>query len=84
MFNHVIRELFAHFYNDYVKKPEIEDELKEELKRFIENYSFPCVGARDGFYVYISLKRKNLYNFNHEYSVSNMVLVDYNKLLFGS
>ena len=42
MFSHVIRELFAHFY-DYVKIPDNEDKQKEELERVIENYEAPCV-----------------------------------------
>ena len=55
----------------------MEDELKEELKRFIENYGFPLVGAWDGFDVHISSKLKNFYNFKRRCSVSNMVLVGY-------
>lgn len=44
-FNYVKKELAPHFYNDYVKMPENEDEWKEELKGFIENYEFPCAGT---------------------------------------
>ena len=70
-----VRELVTNFYNDYVKMPENEDKWKEELKRFIDNYEFPCVGAWNGFHVYISSKLKNFYNFKHRYSISNMALV---------
>lgn len=44
-FNYVIRKLVACFNNDHVKIPENEDEWKEELKGFIENYEFPCAGT---------------------------------------
>ena len=57
--------------------PESEDEWNKELKGFIENYEFPCVGAWDGFHVYISSKLKSFYNFKH--LVSNMALVGYKK-----
>ena len=63
-FNHVIRELLAYFYNDYVKMPENEDEWKEGLKGFIENYEFPCVGTWDGFHVYIDQNIKVSINSN--------------------
>ena len=49
------------------------------MKGFIENYEFPCVGASDGFHVYVSSKLKNFYNFKHRYSLSNMALVGFNK-----
>ena len=65
MFSHVIRELFAHFY-DYVKIPDNEDKQKEELERVIENQEAPCVGACDGF-IFISSKLKNFCNFKQRY-----------------
>ena len=58
---------------------ENEDEWKEELRGFIENYEFPCLGAWNGFHVYISSKLKNLYSFKHRHSVSSVALVRYNK-----
>ena len=51
-----------------------EQEWINELKGFIENYLFPCIGVWDGFHVYISSKLKSFYNFNHRYSVFNMGL----------
>ena len=87
-FNHVVRELVIHLYNGYIKLPTSEEELVNELKGFIENYEFPCIGAWDGFHVYISSKLKNFCNFKHRYSISNMALVGYNKrildLIVGS
>ena len=77
--NHVVRELVVHMYKDYVKMPQDESEWISELKGFIENYEFPCIGAWDGFHVYIRSKLKIFYNFKHRYSVSNMGLVGYNK-----
>ena len=48
-------------FNDYIKLPTSDEEWKDELKGFIENYEFPCAGAWDGFHVYISSKsKKNL------------------------
>ena len=34
-------------------------EWKHELESFLENWEFPCVGAWDGFHVYVSTKLKN-------------------------
>ena len=59
--------------------PSTEQEQINEIKGFIENYEFPCIGAWDGFHVYVCSKLKNHYNFKHRYSVSNMRLVGYNK-----
>ena len=68
-----------HMYSDFVRLPCNENEWANELRGFIENYEFPCIGAWDGFHVYISSKLKNFYNFKHRYSISNMALVGYNK-----
>ena len=38
--------------------PRTDDEWEEELRGFIENYGFPCVGAWDGFHVYVSTHLK--------------------------
>ena len=81
-FNHVVRELVIHLYNGYIKLPTREGGLVTKLKGFIENYEFPCIGAWDGFHVYISSKLKNFYNFQHRYSISNMALVGYYKRIF--
>ena len=52
---------------------------KAELKGFLENYNFPCVGAWDGFYVYVSSKLKSCFSFKKRYCMSNLGLVSYNK-----
>ena len=59
--------------------PSTEEEWINEIKGFIENYEFPCIGARDGFHVYVCSKLKNHYSFKHKYPISNMRLVGYNK-----
>ena len=66
-------------YIYYSKLPTSEDEWKDELKGFIENYEFPCTGAWDGFHVCISSKLKNFYEFKQRYSVSSKALVGCNK-----
>jgi hypothetical protein len=42
-FNIVIRVLVAKLYDQLVVLPQTEDEWKQELKGFVENYAFPCV-----------------------------------------
>ena len=78
-FNHVIRELVVNLFDEYVKMPSTEQEWINETKGFIENYEFPCIGAWDGFHVYVCSKLKNHYNFKHRCWISNMGLVGYNK-----
>ena len=53
-----------------------------ELKNLIENYEFPCVGAWDGFHVYVCSKLKSYFSFKKRYTVSNLALVGYNKQIF--
>jgi hypothetical protein len=55
------------------------EEWSHELKGFIENGEFPCVGAWDGFHVYVSTTLKICYSFKKRYSVSNMGFIGYNK-----
>ena len=40
---------------------------------------FPCVGAWDGFHVYLNSKLKNNFSFKKRYSRTNLGLVSYNK-----
>ena len=79
VFNHVVRELMTHLYGEFIKLPITDDEWVQEIKGFIENYEFPCIGAWDGFHVFTATKLKNYYNFKNRYSISNMGLVSYNK-----
>ena len=53
-FNKVCRVLTAVSYDQYVTLPKTDERWKSEVKVFIENYEFPCVGAWNGFHVYVS------------------------------
>lgn len=57
--------------------PEVE--WRDELQKFLENWEFPCVGAWDGFHVYVTTTLKNFYSYKKRYSVTNMALIGYNK-----
>ena len=78
-FNIVIRVLVAKVFDLVVVLPQTEDEWKVELKAFIENYAFPCIGAWDGFHVHVATRLKNHYSFKHKYTITNMGLVGCNK-----
>ena len=79
IFNHVIRCIVQALYDDYVVLPRNEEEWKNELNAFLENWEFPCVGAWDGFHVYISCNLKNFFSFKKRYSVTNMGFIGANK-----
>ena len=53
-FNKTVRLIVSHFYDEYVKLPETDEEWESELRGFIENYGFPTVGAWDGFHVHVN------------------------------
>ena len=78
-FNQIVGDLVVNLFHEYVKMPSTEQEWINEIKGFIENYEFPCIGAGDDFHVCVCSKLKNHCNFKHKYSVSNMGLVGYNK-----
>ena len=78
-FNKVTRVLVATMYDVYVKMPCSDSDWEGELQGFIENYEFPCVGAWDGFHVYVSSKIKSYFSFKKRYTMSSMGLVGYNK-----
>ncbi len=59
--------------------PQTDEELQRELKGFIENYEFPCIGAWDGFHVYVGSKLKSYFSFKKRYSMSSLWLVGHNK-----
>ena len=50
-----------------------------EIRRFLENYEFPCVGAWDSFHVYINSQLKNHFSFKKRYSMTSLSLIGYNK-----
>ena len=76
IFNHVIRCIVQPLFDDYVVLPRKEEEWKNELNAFLENWEFPCVGAWD---VYISCNLKNFFSFKKCYSVTNMGFIGANK-----
>ena len=78
-FNKVVRVVVATMYDVYVSLPVSEQQWMEELAGFTENYGFPCVGAWDGFHVYVNLKLKNNFSLKKRYSRTNLGLVSYNK-----
>ena len=74
-----MRLLVARLYNVYVKLPLTEEEWELELRGFIENYESPCVGAWDGFHVYVSFKLKQFYSFKKTLDNDYLALVGNNK-----
>jgi hypothetical protein len=79
IFNEVVRLIVFVLYDEYVTLPSTEQEWEAELTAFLKDYGFPCVGAWDGFHVYISSNLKNFYSFKKRYSITNMGLVGANK-----
>lgn len=78
-FNKVCRVIVAKLYDTYVTLPITDEDWEIEIRGFLENYEFPCVGAFDGFHVHISSKLKSYYSFKKKYTVNNLGLVSYNK-----
>ena len=64
-FNKVIWEIISHLYDKYVYMPKTDEEWIKEYKGFIKNYEIPCVGAWEGFHVYVSTRLKNYYSFKN-------------------
>ena len=79
IFNQVCKILVSTLYDRYVYLPRNRAEWKHELESFLENWEFPCVGAWDGFHVYVSTKLKNYFSFKKRYSVSSMGFIASNK-----
>ena len=61
-FNKTCRLIVVSLYHRYVRLPTTDEEWKNEVRGFLENYEFPCVGAWDGFYVYINSQSKNYFS----------------------
>ena len=75
----VCRVLVSRLYDRHVRLPETEEEWEKETRGFIENYEFPCIGAWDGFHVYVSTMMKKYYSYKKRYTMTNTGLVGYNK-----
>ena len=78
-FNKICRILVGTLYDQYVRLPETETECGGEVKGFVENYKFPCVGTWGGFHVYVNSNLKNYLSFKKRYSMANLGLVGFNK-----
>lgn len=79
IFHDVCKAIVRCLYDRVVYLPRNLEEWSNELKSFLENWEFPCVGAWDGFHVYISSKLKNFYSYKKRYSVTNMGFIGHNK-----
>ena len=60
--------MIVSLYDRYVRLPTTDEDGKNEIRCFLENYEFPCVGAWDGFHVYINSQLKNYFSFKKRYS----------------
>ena len=78
-FNKICQLMVVSLYDRYVRLPTTDEEWQNEIRGFLENYEFPCVGAWDGFHVYINSQLKNHFSFKKRYSMTNLDLIGYNK-----
>jgi len=79
LINQVCKILVSTLYDRFVYLPNNRAEWKHELEIFLEDWEFPCIGAWDGFHVFVSTKLKNYFSFKKRYPVSNMGLIAFNK-----
>ena len=64
-FNKICKVIVANLYDTHVKLPTTDSPWEAEIRGFLENYEFPCVGAWDGFRVEVSSKLKSYYSFSY-------------------
>ena len=74
-FNKICRLMVVSLYDRYVRLSTTGKEWQNEIRGFLENYEFPCVGAWDGFHVYINSQVKNYFSFKKRYSMTNLGLI---------
>ena len=74
-FNKICRLMVISLYDRYACLPTNDEEWQNEIRGFLENYEFPCVGAWDGFHVYINSQVKNYFSFKKRYSMTNLGLI---------
>lgn len=79
IFQDVCKTIVGCLYDRLVYLTRNLQEWGQELENFLANWEFPCVGARDGFHIYVSTKLKNFYSYKKRYSVTNMGIIGYNK-----
>ena len=63
IFNQEWKVLVSTLYERCANLPRNRAEWKHELESLLENWEFPCVGAWEGFHVYVSTKLKNYFSF---------------------
>ena len=64
----------------FLHLPESEEEWANECKGFTKNYEFLCVDVWDGFHVHVATRLRNYCSFKNKYTVTSMVIIDYDKL----
>jgi hypothetical protein len=79
IFKDVCLAIVGNLYDRLVYLPKNDAEWKDELQKFLENWEFPCVGAWDGFHIFVTTKLKNFYSYKKRYTVTNMALIGHNK-----
>lgn len=82
MFFSTVGDLFGvseSLADTYVKMSSTGAEWETGIQGFIEKYKLTCVGSWDKFYVYVSFKSKQFYNFKKRNTMTNLALVEYNK-----
>lgn len=79
IFMDVCKAIVKNLYDRFILFPRTSEEWKQEMQAFLENWEFPCVGAWDGFHVYVSTALKNFYSYKKRYSVTNMGFIGHNK-----
>ena len=62
-FNKLCRLMVVSLYDRYVRLTTTDEEWQNEICGILENCEFPCVGAWDGFLVYINSQLKIIFNF---------------------
>ena len=79
IFQDVCKAIVGHLYDRLVHLLRNAVQWSHEMQKFLEDWEFPCVGAWDGFQVYVTTKLKNFYSYKKRYSVTNMALIGHNK-----
>lgn len=72
VFQDVCKAIVEYLCGRFVYLPRNLRGRSQELECFLASWDFPCVGAWDGFHIYISTKRKNFYSYKKMYTVTNM------------
>ena len=78
-FNKICRILVSKLYGQYVRLPKTEGVWGADVKGFLEDCEFPCVGAWDIFHVYVNSNLENYFSFKKRYLVTYLGSVGFNK-----